>query len=269
MHALDAIDRKILSLLQSDSRMTMQELSEKVGLSVSPCHRRVKLLEERGVITRYIATVDQKSLGLHVSVFISIKLARQKEEDLTRFAKAISKWDEVLECYLMTGNRDYLLRVVAADLSSYEAFLKNKLTQARRHRLDRVELCAEPGEILDRAAGVNCSLQVIASVTKLVGWVERSDTHRHVRVGIDGYRFAPPILRRRTFAISRRIAPEVLHFVCPSIETEGAGKTGCALHPRSRVQLRTENAHTSIQVQRKHSGLPCAVALQLTSCSPR
>src|ERR1700712_778121 len=129
MQALDAIDRKILGLLQSDSRMTMQELADKVGLSVSPCHRRVKLLEQRGVITRYIATVDQKSLGLHVSVFISIKLARQKEEDLNRFAKAISKWDEVLECYLMTGNRDYLLRVVAADLSSYEAFLKNKLTR--------------------------------------------------------------------------------------------------------------------------------------------
>src|SRR5436309_12500006 len=122
MHALDAIDRKILSQLQSDSRTTMAELADKVGLSVSPCHRRVRLLEERGVITRYIATVDQKSLGLHVSVFISIKLARQKEEDLNRFAKAISKWDEVLECYLMAGNRDYLLRVVAADLSSYEAF---------------------------------------------------------------------------------------------------------------------------------------------------
>src|ERR1700712_3208191 len=129
MHALDAIDRKILSQLQSDSRITMQELADKVGLSVSPCHRRVKLMEERGVISRYIAMVDQKSLGLHVSVFISIKLTRQKEEDLDRFAKAISKWEEVLECYLMTGNRDYLLRVVAADLSSYEAFLKNKLTR--------------------------------------------------------------------------------------------------------------------------------------------
>jgi Lrp/AsnC family leucine-responsive transcriptional regulator len=126
---LDAIDRKILGLLQADSRITMAELADTIGLSASPCHRRVKLLEERGVITRYIATVDQKSLGLHVSVFISIKLARQKEEDLNRFAKAISKWDEVLECYLMTGNRDYLLRVVAADLSSYEAFLKNKLTR--------------------------------------------------------------------------------------------------------------------------------------------
>src|ERR1700692_4509561 len=129
MQPLDAIDRKILGLLQSDSRATMQELADKVGLSVSPCHRRVKRLEERGVIARYIATVDQKSLGLHVSVFISIKLARQKEEDLNRFAKAISGWDEVLEVYLMTGNRDYLLRVVAADLSSYEAFLKNKLTR--------------------------------------------------------------------------------------------------------------------------------------------
>lgn len=129
MSKLDAIDRKILAILQKDSRVTMQDLAERVGLSVSPCHRRVKLLEESGVITRYSAMVDQKSLGLHVSVFISIKLERQKEEDLDRFAKAISGWSEVLECYLMTGNRDYLLRVVAADLASYEAFLKTKLTR--------------------------------------------------------------------------------------------------------------------------------------------
>jgi Lrp/AsnC family leucine-responsive transcriptional regulator len=129
MAILDEIDRKILTLLQADSRLTMQALADRVGLSVSPCHRRVRLLEERGVITRYGAMVDQKSLGLHVSVFVSIKLERQKEEDLQRFAKAISSWSEVLECYLMTGNRDYLLRVVAADLASYEAFLKNKLTR--------------------------------------------------------------------------------------------------------------------------------------------
>src|SRR5947207_9370089 len=73
----------------------------------------------------------------------------------------------------------------------------------------------------------------------------------------------------RGCAFSRRIAPEVCIFVCPSLRTEGAGKTGCTLHPRSRVQLRTENAHTSIQVQAEHPGLPCAVALRLTSCSPR
>ena len=181
MPALDAIDRKILALLQSDSRMTMQELSDKVGLSVSPCHRRVKLLEERGVITRYIATVDQKSLGLHVSVFISIKLARQKEEDLNRFAKAISKWDEVLECYLMTGNRDYLLRVVAADLSSYEAFLKNKLTRLDGIASIEFELCAEPGEVFDRAAGVTqlspASLRAV-SPDRACGWIQYASGYR-------------------------------------------------------------------------------------------
>lgn len=129
MNTLDALDRKILGVLQADGRTTMQDLADQVGLSISPCHRRVKLLEQRGVITRYMALVDQKSLGLHVSVFISIKLVRQKEEDLERFANAISGWEEVLECYLMTGNRDYLLRVVAADLASYETFLKTKLTR--------------------------------------------------------------------------------------------------------------------------------------------
>ncbi len=129
MNDLDAIDRKILAILQQDGRTTMQQLADQVGLSLSPCHRRVKLLEAQGVISRYAAMVDQKAIGLHVSVFISIKLVRQKEEDLARFAKAISKWDEVLECYLMTGNRDYLLRVVAADLAAYEKFLKTKLTR--------------------------------------------------------------------------------------------------------------------------------------------
>ncbi len=155
MSDLDAIDRKILAILQADSRVTMQELADQVGLSVSPCHRRVKLLEERGVITRYIAMVDQKSVGLPVSVFISIKLERQKEEDLNRFARAISKWNEVLECYLMTGNRDYLLRVVTADLPSYEAFIKNKLTRLDGIASIRIELRFEPGQILDCVASLD------------------------------------------------------------------------------------------------------------------
>ncbi|MGX1145363.1 DNA-binding Lrp family transcriptional regulator [Bradyrhizobium ottawaense] len=163
MPELDAIDRKILALLQADSRLTMQELADKVGLSVSPCHRRVKLLEERGVISRYVATVDQKALGLHVSVFISIKLARQKEEDLNRFARAISKWDEVLECYLMTAQP----RLPASRRRSRPRLLRDlpqdQADPARRHRLDRVELCAEPGEVFDRSAGV-----IAAAVT----WVQ-------------------------------------------------------------------------------------------------
>src|SRR4029450_11643463 len=122
MPDLDQIDRKILSCLQTDGRMTMHELADEVGLSLSPCHRRVKLLEERGIISRYAAMVDQKALGLHVSVFISIKLVRQKEEDLKRFEKAIAGWTEVLECYLMTGNRDYLLRVAQPILPPTKRF---------------------------------------------------------------------------------------------------------------------------------------------------
>ena len=127
--SLDAIDRRILALLQQDARMTVQEIAEKVGLSTSPCHRRIKLLEEGGVIERYVAIVDQRAVGLPVSVFISIKLERQTEADLERFARAISGWSEILECYLMTGHREYLLRVVVADLAAYEQFLKKKLTR--------------------------------------------------------------------------------------------------------------------------------------------
>lgn len=128
MTELDTIDRKILSLLQEDCRFTMHEIADRVGLSASPCHRRIKIMEEAGIIRRYIALVDQRKVGLPVSVFISIKLERQREKDLEAFAKTISRWPEVLECYLMTGHRDYLLRVVVEDLSAYEKFLKQKLT---------------------------------------------------------------------------------------------------------------------------------------------
>ncbi len=126
---LDPIDRKILNLLQSDGRMSINDLASQVGLSPSPCLRRVRLLEKAGVINRYVAVLDQRAVGLPVSVFISIKLDKQREEMLGRFGKTISRWPEVLECYLMTGQRDYLLRVVVPDLPSYERFLKTKLTR--------------------------------------------------------------------------------------------------------------------------------------------
>ena len=129
MSGLDEIDLRIINLLQQDARLTVQEIADHVGLSASPCHRRMRLLEERGVIVKTIALIDQKKVGLPVSVFVSIKLERQKEEDLERFARAISGWREVLECYLMTGPRDYLLRVVVPDLAAYEQFLKQKLTR--------------------------------------------------------------------------------------------------------------------------------------------
>ncbi len=125
---LDAVDRKILELLQADGRMSLAELAEKVGLSPSPCLRRVRMLED-GVISRYVAVLDQRAVGLPVSVFVSIKLEKQRQESLDRFAKAIERWPEVLECYLMTGSRDYWMRVVVPDLDAYERFVKQKLTR--------------------------------------------------------------------------------------------------------------------------------------------
>jgi Lrp/AsnC family leucine-responsive transcriptional regulator len=126
---LDDTDRKILALLQDDGRISLADLAEKVGLSPSPCLRRMRNLEKAGVIARYVAVLDQQAVGLPVSVFISIKLASQKQDALDRFAKTISRWPEVLECYLMTGPRDYWLRVVVPDLAAYERFLKQKLTR--------------------------------------------------------------------------------------------------------------------------------------------
>ena len=126
---LTAIDRKILRALQEDGRMTIQAIADRVGLSPSPCLRRIRQMERAEIITGYSATVDQKAAGLPVSVFISIKLERQRARELDAFAAAISRWPEVMDAYLMTGQFDFLLRVVCADLETYEHFLREKLTQ--------------------------------------------------------------------------------------------------------------------------------------------
>lgn len=126
---LTTIDRKILRALQEDGRMTIQAIADRVGLSPSPCLRRIRQMERAEIITGYSATVDQKAAGLPVSVFISIKLERQRARELDAFAAAISRWPEVMDAYLMTGQFDFLLRVVCADLETYEHFLREKLTQ--------------------------------------------------------------------------------------------------------------------------------------------
>ncbi|MCR6673945.1 Lrp/AsnC family transcriptional regulator [Devosia ginsengisoli] len=127
--ALTALDRKILRALQEDGRTTIQAIAERVGLSASPCLRRIRQMERAGIIAAYSAVVDQKAVGLPVSVFISIRLERQRSHELDAFGAAISGWPEVMECYLMTGQFDFLLRVVCADLGAYEQFLRERLTQ--------------------------------------------------------------------------------------------------------------------------------------------
>ena len=127
--SLDAIDRQILENLQNDARMRNVELAEKVGLSPSPCLRRVGNLEETGVIRGYATLVDAEAVGLPVSVFVSVTLEKQIEKALEKFEKEIRARPEVMECYLMTGEADYLMRVVPADLSAYERFLIEHLTR--------------------------------------------------------------------------------------------------------------------------------------------
>lgn len=126
---LDSIDCRIIAALQADGRMTAQELASEVGLSPSPCARRVRLLEEAGIIKGYVAVIDQAKVGLPISVFASIKLERQRDDAIDRFAQNVAHWPEVVDCYLMTGQRDYLMRIVVKDLESYERFLRDKLTR--------------------------------------------------------------------------------------------------------------------------------------------
>ena len=126
---LDRLDVAILEHLQKDGRATAAELGEVAGLSASPSHRRQKLLEEAGVIQRYVALLDQEKVGLSVSVFVTVKLAEHTDATLRAFERAIEACPEVMEMYEMSGAADYLMRVVAADVASYEAFLRGVLTR--------------------------------------------------------------------------------------------------------------------------------------------
>ena len=125
---LDMIDIRILNELQNDSSHSNVELAKRVHLSPSPCLMRVKALKDKGVIRNYVALADPKILGLGLNVFISISLKEQSKESLAEFEKRISEHDEVMECYLMTGDSDYLIRVAVADMDALEKFILEQLT---------------------------------------------------------------------------------------------------------------------------------------------
>ena len=126
---LDRYDRAIVRLLQQDARITNTLLAGKVSLSESACLRRVRALEQAGLIQGYTALIDQHKAGFPVNVFVSITLDRQSQAGLEAFESAVRKVPEVMECYLMTGDADYLLRVVVADIPAYERFLLAHLTR--------------------------------------------------------------------------------------------------------------------------------------------
>ena len=135
--SFDKSDKIILIQLQQRATMPIAELAEKAGLSASSCHRRVKLLEEAGVITGYAAQLDGRALGFANDFFVEVSLAAQTEEAFEKFEKAVQRVPEILECYLMSGQFDYLLRVAAADATDYERIHRTKL--ARLPGLQRLQ----------------------------------------------------------------------------------------------------------------------------------
>ncbi len=126
---MDATDAKIVQALQRDGRQRLADLSAEVGLSATPLARRIARLEASGVITGYSARVDQEKLGLPLNAFIFVELEHQNRAALDRFEQALRRFDEVMECYLMTGTRDVLIRVVARDLTGFDRFLEDGLMQ--------------------------------------------------------------------------------------------------------------------------------------------
>jgi Lrp/AsnC family leucine-responsive transcriptional regulator len=127
--ALDDLDRKILAELQVDGRMSNQDLSERIGLSPSPCLRRLRQLEADAVILRYVALVDPAVVGLGVTAFVRVRLDRQDDRHLAIFETAVAEFPEVMECYLMTGEADYQMRVLVGSLGEFEDFLRRRLTR--------------------------------------------------------------------------------------------------------------------------------------------
>ncbi|APH71651.1 Lrp/AsnC family transcriptional regulator [Aquibium oceanicum] len=131
MTNIDMIDRRIVQELSRNGRMTTAQLSGAAGLSPTPTARRVRRLEDEGVIGGYAALIDEAALGFGVSVFVSVKLDKQVDDALDAFETAIGQFREVVDCWLMTGNRDYLMRVATKDLHEFERFLVGRLTKVR------------------------------------------------------------------------------------------------------------------------------------------
>lgn len=117
---MDRADRAILQILQRDSAQSIAEVAEKAGVSASACHRRIKALEQQGIISGYAARLDPRSLGLALEVFVDITLTSQSREAMDRFEAAVQRFDDILECHLMSGSADYLLRVAVPDLEQYD-----------------------------------------------------------------------------------------------------------------------------------------------------
>ncbi|WP_375740623.1 Lrp/AsnC family transcriptional regulator [Pseudomonas boanensis] len=125
---LDAYDKRILELLQEDASLATAEIAERVGLSQSPCWRRIQRLKEEGVIRRQVTLLDRRKIGLNAQIFAQVKLNAHGRSNLTEFAEAMRQFPEVLECHVLMGSVDFMLRIVTRDIEAYERFFFEKLS---------------------------------------------------------------------------------------------------------------------------------------------
>ena len=130
MTELDRTDLRILAVLQGEGRITNAELAERVNLSPSACLRRLQRLESEGVLTGYTAQVDPQAIGLGLQAFVRVQLAKHEAEAVERFAAQVNAWDEVVACYALTGDMDYLLHIYVSDLQDFSRFLLDRLLNA-------------------------------------------------------------------------------------------------------------------------------------------
>ena len=126
---MNPIDKKILTLLQQDVTLPVADIAEQVNLSTTPCWKRIKRLEENGIIKARVALLDSAKIGAGVSVFVHIKTQQHEEQWLTRFAESVARFEEVMECYRMAGEWDYLLRVATRDIESFDQFYKKLISE--------------------------------------------------------------------------------------------------------------------------------------------
>lgn len=127
--SLDSFDRKILDCLQGNSDMPLSEVAARVGLSTTPCWRRIKRLQDDGVVRARVALLDRKAVNAGVTVFVAVRTAQHNAQWLTRFARAVASFPEVMDCYRMSGEIDYLIRLALPDIEAYDAFYKRLIAK--------------------------------------------------------------------------------------------------------------------------------------------
>ena len=197
---MDAIDRKILAVLQQDASLSVAEIGSRVGLSSTPCWKRIQRLEADGVITKRVALIDPGKIGLGITVFVSIETGDHSQEWLDRFAEAVGAMPEVMEFYRMAGDVDYMLRVVVPDIAGYDTFYKKLIGDGAAEERD-VALRDGEDQVDDGAADPVVQDQVVTTLSRVT---QVGQPRTHVDLVLERQRAADDIADRRLVGVSPR-----------------------------------------------------------------